>query len=85
MVNSMFCGKGYMLSRFTVMTFISSSSREQIDIFVRETSRSLALYFSNFYDCTSFGSLGLVFDDGGEFLLCFLIVFGLGDGVENCC
>ena len=88
-----------MLSRFAVMMYqvcICSGSKGQIEIFVRETSRFLALYspyfcflganFCNlFYACSTFGSLGEVFAHGGEFPPSFLKVVGLGHGVEKYC
>ena len=42
-----------------------------------------ANYCNLFNDCSSFGSLKEVFAHGGEFLLSFLVVVGLGHGVEN--
>ena len=79
-----------MLFRFTVMMYGG-----KIDIFVRETSRSLHCTFRHgfcflgvnycnlFYNCSNFGSLGEVFAHGGEFPLAFLIVGDQGHGVET--
>ena len=77
---------------------IYSGSRGKSETFVLETSRSLALYFAAyiflflgakycniFYDCNSLGGFGEVFAHGGEFPLSFLIVVGLGHGVDNYC
>ena len=71
----------YAVSLYCYDASIYTGRRGQIEIFVQETSRSLALYFrhrfcylganyySLFYDCSSFGNLGEVFGHGGEFSL----------------
>ena len=74
----------YDVSLYRHTARIYSGSRWKISIFVRETSRYLALNHSfcflgandcnRFYDCSSFGSLGEVFAHGGEFPLSFLVV-----------
>ena len=85
-----------MLSRFTVMVCVSMAVvGGKLRFFVRETSRSFALYFRHrlcflganyctfFYDCSGWGSLGEDFAHGGEFHLAFLVVVAPGHGVET--
>ena len=89
MVNSMFCGKGCMLSRFTVVVcvsipvvggklrFLSGRPRDLWHCIFRHTFCFLGATFCNiFSDCSSFGSWGEFFAHGGEFPLAFPIVVG---------
>ena len=93
----MFCGKGYMLFRFTVMMcvflavvggklrFLSGRTRDLWHCTFRHSFRFVSANYCNlFYDCNSFWSLGKVFAHGSEFPLS-LKVDGLGHGVENYC
>ena len=89
LVNSMFCGKGCMLFRFTVMmcvsiaaagsklSFLSGRPRDLWHYICRHSFCFLGANYCNlFYDCSSLGSLGEVFAHRGEFPLAFLIVVG---------
>ena len=84
-----------MLSRFTVMMCVSIAvvggkmRFGDIAIFGIVFFTIVFAFYANycnlFHDCSSFGSLGEVFAHGVEFPLAFLIVVGLGHGVENYC
>ena len=90
----MFCGKGCMLSRFTVVVCVSIAAVGEKLRFLSGRPRDLwhsifrhsfcflgANYCNLFYDCSSFRSSGEVFAHGGEFPLAFLKFGGLGHGV----
>ena len=94
--NSMFCGKGCMLSRFIVMVcvsiaavggklnFLSGRPRDLWHCIFRHSFCFLGANYCNvFYDCRSYKSLREVFAHGGEFPLTFLIVVGQGHVVET--
>ena len=89
LVNSMFCGKGCMLFRFTVMMCLSIAvvggklrclsgrPRDLWHCIFRDGFCFLGANYCNlFYDCSSLGSLGEVFAHRGELPLAFLIVVG---------
>ena len=80
-INSMFCGKRCMLSRFTVMVcvsiavvggkliFLSGRPRDLWRCILPNFVWSTRELLQPFYDCSSFGSLGEVFVHGAEFPL----------------
>ena len=87
--NSMFCGKGCMLSRFIVMVcvsiaavggklnFLSGRPRDLWHCIFRRSCCFLGANYCNLSnDCSSFVSLGEVLAHAGEFPLAFLIVVG---------
>ena len=89
LVNPMFCGKGIMLPRFTVIVcasiaVVGGEMRFLFEIppeFWRCTFRNRFRFLGTnyrylFYDCSSFGSLGEVFARGGELPHVIFVVAG---------